>query len=139
MTGPPIEEAGPAHVFEAASGGGHGVGSLPLADLAREHRNSGVADVPSSAFSRIGRTAPSAGRYEANRDQMRCDLCRARGLQVGSDVAEASASTSSGTGSNNRDNAGRKRSPTPCPPSNAASKTAAGPKSSIGGMPCAAA
>ena len=67
MTGPPIEEVGPAHVFEAASGGGHGVGSLPLADLAREHRNSGAADVPSSASSRPGRTAPSAGRNSGGR------------------------------------------------------------------------
>ena len=67
MTGPPIEEAGPAHVFEAASGGGRGVGSLLLADLARENRNSGVADVPSSAFSRIGRTVPSAGRNSGGR------------------------------------------------------------------------
>ena len=72
---------------------------------------------------------------EADRDQMRCDLCRARGLQAGSGVAEASASTSSGTGSNNRDDAGRKRTPTPCSPSNAASKTAAGPKSPIGECP----
>ena len=75
MTGPPIEEVGPAHVFEAASGGGHGVGSLPLADLAREHRNSGVADVPSSASSRpycsirrsqLGRKA-SRKRLQAHR------------------------------------------------------------------------
>ena len=62
MTGPPIEEVGPAHVFEAASGGEHCAGSLLLADLEREHRNSGAADVPSSASSRVGRTVPSAGR-----------------------------------------------------------------------------
>ena len=62
MTGPPIEEVGPAHVFEAASGGEHGAGCLLLADLEREHRNSGAADVPSSASSRVGRTVPSAGR-----------------------------------------------------------------------------
>ena len=62
MTGPSIEEVGPEHVFEAASGGEHCSGSLLLADLEREHRNSGAADVPSSASSRIGRTAPSAGR-----------------------------------------------------------------------------
>ena len=67
MTGPPIEEVGPAHVFEAASGGGHGVGSLPLADLARENRNSGTADVPSSASSRIGLAAPSADRNSGGR------------------------------------------------------------------------
>ena len=44
--------------------------------------------------------------YGVNRDRMRCDPCRKRGLPVGSGVVKAPASASSGTDSNSRDAVG---------------------------------
>ena len=71
---------------------------------------------------------------EANRDRMRYNLCRTRGLPVGSGIVKAPASASSGTDSNSWGAAGRKRAPTPCSPSDAASKTCVGPTFSNGGL-----
>ena len=71
---------------------------------------------------------------EAGGDRMRCDPCRTRGLPTGSGIAESACNCIARTGSNSREAAGRKRAPTPCPPSDAASKTCVGPTSSIGGL-----
>ena len=57
-----------------------------------------------------------------------------RGLPTGSGIAESACNCIARTGSNSREAAGRKRAPTPCPPSDAASKTCVGPTSSIGGL-----
>ena len=69
----------------------------------------------------------------ANKGRMRYDVYRKRGLPVGSGVVESACSGSSEAGSSGRDATGRRRAPTPCSPSNAASTTPAGPTSSIGG------
>ena len=65
---------------------------------------------------------------------MHCSLYWTRGLPVGSGIVKAPASASSGAGSKERGAADRKRAPTPCSPPDAASKTGAGPTSSIGGL-----
>ena len=70
--------------------------------------------------------------YEANADRMRYDLCRDLGPPVGSGVLKAPASKSPAAASSGPDAAGRRPEPTPCSPSNAASKTGARPTSSIG-------
>ena len=106
---------------------------LPRASLPRHLPGPAALLHPPDA-TRVEGVAVCIRYYEANRDKMRYDLYRARGLQVGSGVVKAPASASSGTGSNNRGAAGRKRAPTPCSPSNTASKTTTGPKSSIGGI-----
>lgn len=59
--------------------------------------------------------------FEANNNRMRCDICRKRGLPVGSGfVGRTCKQKSSGTESNGRSFSGRKRTPTPRSPTNAA-------------------
>ena len=72
--------------------------------------------------------------YEANRDRMRFDLCRARGPPVGSGIVESACNCIVGNRLKGAGRTGRKRAPTACSPSDAASKTGAGPTSSIGGL-----
>ena len=71
--------------------------------------------------------------YETNKDRMVYDLCGKRGLPVGPDVVKALASKSSAADSTELGAIGRRREPTPCPPSNAASRTTVAPTSSVGG------
>ena len=66
------------------------------------------------------------GYYEADRDRMRHDLCRKRGLPVGSGVVESACKQIVGSRF--------KRATAPCSPPIAASQTAVGPTSSIGGL-----
>ena len=71
---------------------------------------------------------------ETNRDRLGYDLYRKRGLSAGSGVVKAPASRSSAADSMELGTAGRRREPTHCPQSIAASRTTAGPTSSIGGL-----
>ena len=72
--------------------------------------------------------------YEANMERMRCDLYSKWGLPVGSGNVESACKHIVGNRFKNRYAAGRKRSPTLCSPSDAASKTYASPTSSNGGF-----
>ena len=63
----------------------------------------------------------------------RYDFCQERGLPAGSDVVESACKQIIGRRFKRAGAAGRKRASTPCSPPNAASKTIAGPTSSIGG------
>ena len=75
-----------------------------------------------------GRSRKSFSRPpEANTDRMRYDLCRPAPASWNAPASKSSAADSSGP-----DATGQRPEPIPCSPSNAASKTGAGPTSSIG-------
>ena len=71
--------------------------------------------------------------FEVNRDRMPATAAGSAACRSDPASWKAPASRSSGAASSGRGAAGRKRAPTPCSPSNAASKTTDGPTSSIGG------
>ena len=96
----------------------------------RTQLNSGRVDLPiADPEPHCGRdkaVAARVGCFEANRDRMRRDLLRERGLPVGSGVVESACKQIVGSRF--------KRVPASCSPSNAASRGAAGSASSIGGL-----
>ena len=104
----------------------------------RTQLNSGRVDLPiADPEPHCGRdkaVAARVGCFEANRDRMRRDLLRERGLPVGSGVVESACKQIVGSQLKRAGAAGRKRAPTPCSPLNAASNTTAGLTSSIGGL-----
>ena len=83
------------------------------------------SSVPRRSVHRTAAVAPAT----SSRLRSRCPssrACRKRGLPVGSDVVESACMQIVGSWF--------KRTPTPCSQPNAASKTTAGPTSSIGGL-----
>ena len=83
---------------------------------------------------RFGAFAACIRYCEANRDRMRCDLCRKRGLPVGSGIVESACKHIVENRFKESGCRWSKPAPTSCSPSDAASKTCAGPTSSIGGL-----
>ena len=85
-----------------------------------------VIDGPELHCDRDKAVAACIDYFKANRKRMNCYRYRKHRLSVGFGVVESACSKSSGA-------AGRKRAPTLYLPPKAASKTIAGPTSSIGG------
>ena len=95
----------------------------------------GVAGLHMGKSARMARTGSDLHPLlRGQRGPKCCDLCRKRGLPVGSGVVENPCKHIVENRFKKSGSAGRKRAPTPCSPPYPASKTCVGPTSSIGGL-----